>query len=276
MDYRSVKKIGGDLVLTGVKNFSLKDTLDCGQCFRWETDNGGCAGIAHGRRLEIKNENGDMVFKETAEAEFNSVWKKYFDLDRDYGRLHAMFAPDEILRTAAGFYPGLRLLRQEPWEALASFIFSQNNNIPRIKKIIKIFCESFGEPVGGGFAFPSAEKTAALCESGLAPLRCGYRAEYLLCAARSVADGRIDLAAIESLQTDEIRARLMSIKGIGPKVADCVLLYGFGRTERCPADVWIKRAKQKFYPGGFSNAFMAEPGIAQQYLFHYARSNKIW
>ena len=156
---------------------------------------------------------------------------------------------------------------------MCSFIISQNNNIPRIKGIIERLCTFFGEDLGGGdFSFPSAERLAVLSEQDLAPIRSGFRAKYILDAARRVASGETELEKVAAMPIDEARAELQKIKGVGPKVAECALLYGFGRAEAFPVDVWVKRIMQELYPEGLPACTENVEGIAQQYLFHWRRN----
>ena len=160
------------------------------------------------------------------------------------------------------------------WETLCSFIISQNNNIKRIKGIIERLCRLFGQPIGdsGFFSFPTPETLAAATAEHLAPLRCGFRARYLIDAAQKVCYGQVRLDAIPSMPMEEARRELMQICGVGPKVADCVLLFGFHRLECCPMDVWMKRVFAVLYPNGLPDCARDFAGIAQQYLFHYART----
>ena len=253
-----------------IPGFSLADTLDCGQAFRWEqTAPGTFAGIHRGHFLTV-SQQGETLFFETTPVEFEEIWLDYFDLAADYEPMKAAFSADETLRRACAFCGGIRLLRQDPWEALCSFIISQNNNIPRIKGIIARLCAAFGEPCAGGTAFPTPERLAACTLEDLAPLRAGFRAKYILDAAQKVADGRVDLARAAVLPLDEAREELMQIKGVGVKVAECALLYGLHRLEAFPVDTWIKKALAQFYPDGFP-AFAEPRGVAQQFLFHYIR-----
>ena len=170
---------------------------------------------------------------------------------------------------------GIRILKQEPWETVCSFIISQNNNIPRIKGIIERLCENFGEKIEGGFAFPSAEKIAALSLEELAVIRSGFRAKYILDAARKFASGEISSERLEQLSTDEARSQLMKIYGVGEKVADCVLLFAFARIDAFPKDVWIKRAMEKLFSGDLPECAVPYAGIVQQYIFHFARTTKL-
>lgn len=259
-----------------VKCFNLPLTLDCGQAFRWrQEEDGSFKGAAFGKFLHISQEtDGTLVFYNTSDEEFNEIWKHYFDLERDYETLCEDFCRgDESLKTAVEAYPGIRILNQEPWEALCSFIISQNNNIPRIKGIVERFCHLLGDPLEDGFySFPTAEKMANLTVEDLAPLRAGFRAKYLLDAARKVCDGTVNLEALPQMDIDEARAELQQICGVGPKVAECVLLYSCGKTEAFPKDVWVKRILEELYPDGLPECINGVQGIAQQFLFHWRRN----
>ncbi len=272
----TVKQVKNNTVVEGVLMLSLSDTLDCGQAFRWEECEDGCwQGIAHGRYLKIALQNGVLTLFDTNVEEFNSVWCRYFDLERDYCEIVAQFSKDNTLNKASKFASGIRVLRQEPWETLCSFIISQNNNIPRIKGIINRLCESFGQPLGEGrYSFPSAKVIASLSLEDLAPLRSGFRAKYILDAAKKVASGEIELEKISQMDSDTARAELTKIYGVGEKVADCTLLFGMGHIDALPKDVWIKRVLSTVYKGGLPDYVLPYAGIAQQYLFHYARMNK--
>lgn len=259
-----------------VKCFDLPLTLDCGQAFRWrQEEDGSFKGAAFGKFLHISQEtDGTLVFYNTSDEEFNEIWKHYFDLERDYETLCEDFCrSDESLKTAVEAYPGIRILNQEPWEALCSFIISQNNNIPRIKGIVERFCHLLGDPLEDGFySFPTAEKMANLTVEDLAPLRAGFRAKYLLDAARKVCDGTVNLEELPQMDIDEARAELQQICGVGPKVAECVLLYSCGKTEAFPKDVWVKRILEELYPDGLPECINGVQGIAQQFLFHWRRN----
>ena len=257
-----------------VSDFDLAETLDCGQCFRWDAlPDGSFRGIAFLRQLHVYLDGDTFVLDGASEEDFQRYWRGYFDLDFDYGAVRSQLsAQDPVMAEAARFAPGIRLLKQEPWEALCSFIISQNNNISRIKGIIARLCQCFGDPIpGGGYSYPGPERLCGLSPEDLQPLRCGFRAPYILSAARLVADGTVDLPAIGSLPLPEAREQLMRIKGVGPKVAECALLYGMHRLDAFPMDVWIKRAMSTLFPGKKPEDFGPYAGIAQQYLFHYSR-----
>jgi len=275
MDYRSAEQRGTDTILTDVKNFIPSQVLDCGQCFRWSGEGDKYNGIAHGRRLEIFVENGELILKDVSLEEFDSTWRDYFDFNRDYEELHQHYSLDDTLGKAIAFSPGLRLMRQDIWETLVTFILSQNSNIPRIKGMVARLCEHFGKSLPcGGFTFPEPETLSDLSIDDLSSLRSGYRAGYIVDAAKCVVNGRVNLKALSQMPSRDIRQVLMEIHGVGPKVADCVLLYGFGRVEHYPLDVWMKRVMADYYPNGFPEALISTAGIAQQFLFHYARTNR--
>ena len=272
MDYTRAEQAGNDTVLTGIKNFDLAQILNCGQCFRWEEAGGRYIGIAHGRQLELVTDGDTLTLKDVSLAEFDSVWKDYLDLGRDYGEIIRQYSFDASLATATAFSPGLRLMRQCPWETLITFILSQNSNIPRIKKMVALLCSHFGEELATGHAFPTPEALAALSHDALSVIKPGYRAPYIIDAARKIANSEICLATLATQPTNEIEKALLTIHGVGPKVADCVILFGFGRVERCPMDVWMKRVMADMYPTGFPDSIRETAGIAQQYLFHWARN----
>ena len=265
--------IGNDTVLTDVKCFDLDLCTDCGQAFRWKkTQEGTQKAVVRNIVGEILKKDGVTVFKNTDRKTFETIWLPYFDLDRDYETILSGF-DDEYLKAAINAYPGIRILRQDSWEALCSFIISQNNNIPRIKGIIERFCVSFGDRIGeNDFTFPSFEKIAGLTENDLAPLRAGFRNKYILDAAKKLARGEISLDTIETMPIEQAREELMKIKGVGKKVAECTLLYGFGRVEAFPVDVWVNRIMAELYPDGLPGCVKGYEGIAQQYLFHWRRN----
>lgn len=255
-------------------NFDLKQTFLCGQCFRWkETENGSFSGVARGKRLTLSESADGIVIEGIAESELPE-WRSYFDLDTDYSEYIRRFSADKTLKAACEVSSGIRILRQEPFETLISFIISQNNNIPRISGIIGRLCESFGEDIGGGdFAFPTAEKLRGVEPEDLAPLRAGFRAKYIADAVNRVNSGEIDFEEIDALPLESARETLKKIVGVGDKVADCVLLFAFHKLDAFPKDVWVKRLMAEFYPDGLPECTKGAEGVAQQYLFDYVRNN---
>ncbi len=232
-----------------------------------------------GKVLRIRAED-ERVFVSASEKEFKSIWYDYFDLSRDYAAARKAVSLDGYTRSAAEYGKGIRILRQDRWEALCSFIISQCNNIPRIKKIIESLCALYGDAIefeGREYhAFPSAEKLAALEPEALAPIRCGYRAPYIIDAARAVSSGRLNLEKLSTLKCAEAVRELKKINGIGDKVANCVVLFGLNIPDAFPLDVWMKKALKAHYPPGFDPACFGEnAGLAQQYIFYYARSGNV-
>ena len=267
MDY-SIKN--GNIYLSE-PDLDLDETLDCGQAFRWKKIASDYETTYTGRflndSLTVSQTSKDcFIFHDVSEADFLSKWFDYFDLDTDYSELKRQFSEDETLSKACKFAGGIRLLRQNSWECLISFIISQNNNIPRIKGIIDRLCEHYDG------RFPEAAELSAETPDSLSYLRSGFRAKYLCDAASRTANGLTDLSTIAAMPIDDARKALKEIKGVGPKVAECVLLFGMHRTEAFPVDVWIKRVLAEYYPNGFPSFAAQNAGIAQQYLFHYIRS----
>jgi len=268
---------GGEVEVTGVPDFDLVKIFECGQCFRWNADEtGSYTGVARGLAARLRRDGG-RVFISGPVGDFESVWRDYFDLDRDYAKIRKHICVDDFIREASDFGAGIRILRQDKWEALCSFIISQCNNIPRIKRIIDSLCREFGDKLlfegTEHYAFPSAERLSTLNQDGLAPLRCGYRADYIIGAARAVADGSLDLEALSRGLPEDARAALKKLRGVGDKVADCAVLFGLNMLDAFPRDVWVKRAVARHYGPGFDpGVFSPYAGIAQQYIFYYTRT----
>lgn len=254
--------------------FDLALTLDCGQAFRWvKTGENEWHGVAFSKPLTLRQTEDEIIFIGTDKQDFENIWVPYFDLERDYDVLCERFSADKYLKKAVDECYGIRLLRQDPWEAVCSFIISANNNIPRIKGIIDRLCRLLGEHLGGDdYSFPTPEKIAEAGIDGLAPIRSGFRAKYLVDAANKVLSGEVELDKIYDMTLDEGRDELIKIKGVGEKVAQCVLLYGFGKVDAFPIDVWVKRIMSEMYPDGLHECTNGVRGIAQQYLFHWRRN----
>lgn len=260
-------KRGRDIILKQ-EDLDLAETLDCGQAFRWSPVADGFCGYFLNKPLTILAERDHFILKDTTEDEFLNVWADYFDLYTDYGEMKRIFSEDKTLSAACAFAGGIRLLKQDFFECLISFIISQNNNIPRIKGIIGRLCDMFG-------GFPDAGRLAAKTSDGLSPLRAGFRAKYIEDAAQKISSGIISEDMFAGLSDAEAEKLLRTVRGIGPKVAQCVMLYGMHRISAFPEDVWIKRVMAEYYPDGLPDYVMPYRGIAQQYLFHYIRNNRV-
>lgn len=248
------------------KELSLKDTLTSGQCFRFSEQDGIWtvkAGTGNDVRvLKVSQEDLSPITDDP-------FWSAFFDLDTDYEGLKASFSGiSPLMAQACSYAPGIRILNQDPWEALCSFVVSQNNNIKRIMGIVERMCSFYAE---GGF--PPASVLACASEDDLRNLGLGFRAPYIINTARAVDSGLVDFDCLKAVDVDEARSILMKVKGIGPKVADCALLFGCHRLDCFPMDVWMKRVMAAFFEGQDKSIFGPFAGVAQQYLFHYARTS---
>ncbi len=286
-----IKYEHGDTVLKNAPDFKLRHIFDCGQTFRFdENPDGSYSGAAGSRALKISERGNDIVLHGISESEFTGFWHDYFDLGRDYGKIKKTLSEnDDIMRRASEYGFGIRILNQDLWEMIISFIISASNNIPRIKGIIDRLCRNFGDKLEymgeEYFSFPAPERLAQLSETELSVIRAGFRDKYILDAARRISCGETSLEYIRSLPAPEAKAELMKIKGVGNKVSDCILLFGLGRADSFPVDVWIKRIMEYCYfkreasIGEVSELarekFGVLGGYAQQYLFFWARDNKI-
>ena len=252
----------------------LDSTLDCGQCFRWSCTPAGWAGVVDGRSVLARME-GDTLLLEGPDETERDFWSRYFALDVDYPALLARYqAGNRRLAACVAENPGIRVLRQPFFETLCTFILSQNNNIPRIRGLVERLCALCGSPLENGqHAFPTPEQLAACTEEQLATLRAGWRAGYLADAAQKVLGPLPGPEALTALPLADAQAALMTIHGVGPKVADCTLLYGLGRWDAFPLDVWMKRAMAQLFPRGIPVCCRGTQGIAQQFIFAYARAH---
>lgn len=269
-----VKYIGNDIVLENIRCLNLELTLDCGQAFRWKKqEDGSWSGVVKGVFLNISKTDDTVLLRNTTKENFENIWLDYFDFNKDYVKICDTLKQDSLLAPTVDEYYGIRILNQDSWEALCSFVISQQNNIKRIKGIISRLCKAYGDEVKSGFySFPSAEKLSSLTVADFEELGMGYRAKYLEKLSKDVAGGKIDLEKIKTLTLDEARKELLNIYGVGIKVANCALLFGFGFYDAFPVDVWMKRVME-YYPDGLPEYFDGIGGIAQQYLFHWARNN---
>lgn len=280
------------IIIRGVKDFDPDHIFDNGQCFRWNREeDGSYTGVAFGRAANI-NYIGDAVILDNVPPEdYHAVWKDYLDLDRDYGAIKSILSEkDPVIRKAVSYGNGMRILRQDKWETLISFILSQNNNIPRIKKCVESLCEACGRPIGTyrgkmRYAFPAPEELAALSPEKLDTCRLGYRADYIIRTAGQIAeDGGRTLHRLDKSAPGEAYEYLLGLSGVGPKVANCIMLFSMGNYGSFPLDVWIKRVMTQVYHieegnvkemSKYAAGYFGEyGGVAQQYLFYYARERQ--
>ena len=259
-----------------IPDFDLDQIARSGQCFRFRPlGERHYALVAGGRYLEV-SQQGQTVRFDCPEDEFEAVWRPYFDLDADYGRYKSAVAKrDKYLQSAVAAGGGLRILRQELWETIVCFIISQQNNIARITKCVENLCLLFGETCYNKSkqvynAFPSAERLAACTADELAPIRLGYRAKYIVAAARQVASGEVDLDAVRRMDYAHAKAELMRLTGVGVKVAECICLFALHHIDAFPIDTHIRQMLDAHYPKGFPlRRYRGFAGVMQQYTFYY-------
>lgn len=271
-----------------VSDFNLEYTLECGQSFRWKRLEGFYYGVIGGSLVKLCQQ-GDILFYDITGSLDEEDLKYYLSLDIDLDRVLKSINVDEYIEEAISIYRGLRILKQDPWECLASFILSSYNNIPRIRQMISSLSIKFGACIKSddyvGFTFPRAETIANAGFKGLEPLRLGFRADYLLEASRKIVNGHICLDTIKLSEYSIAKYYLLTIPGVGDKVADCILLFSMQKYEAFPVDVWIARIMQQRYfngeptnhrlIGSFARDYFGRyAGYAQEYLYYYAR-NKI-
>ena len=267
-------------------NFHLGHTLECGQAFRWRRLAGDSYAGVVGRAVVRAAQAGNRLMLEGAST---GALAHYFQLHEDLATIVRAFPDDEHIRRAVAFGYGMRLLRQEPWECLASFICSSAKQFVQICQVVDNLCRTLGEPFEAAgrpvFAFPSPSAVARATHEQLWSCKMGFRAKNLLAAARLVDAGQVRLDAIAAMDYPRAVEELTRLPGVGPKVADCALLFGWGRQEAFPIDVWIERALRRLYFARrrrvtrrqlveFHRSYFGPySGYAQQYLFHYVRNN---
>ena len=265
--------------------YDLSATLGSGQAFRWRESEGAWENIVAGRWIRLRTD-GRQLIAQTVEPQDDWQWLvEYLQLDVDLQAVLDGFPKDDPhLQAAIRTCRGLRLLKQDPWETLAGFICSSNKQIVQIQQIIGKLCDRFGEPAPNGWrTFPVADRLAELTEEDLRDCRMGYRAKYLHGSARMIADGKIGLAALHVADYETAKAELLKLPGVGPKVADCILLFAYGFPEAFPIDTWVLKAlRQLYFPrrkpkparldAFIRKHFAPHHGYAQQYLFHHVRT----
>ncbi len=277
------------VILKNQKDFELEHIFECGQCFRWDKEpNGSYTGVAFGKILNISKTGDDIHFNHTSKKDFKEIWTSYFDLDTDYGIIKRKLSlEDEVMQQAVAFGQGIRILRQELWEALISFILSANNNIPRIKKIIQLLSQRYGQYLGtlGGkdyFTFPEAMVLKDVRKEELMSCNTGYRAAYIIKSAAQILQRLEEIEKLHESDWEGCHRWLLEFSGVGPKVANCVAFFALAKLEAFPVDVWIKRLMEHFYFKEETAApniehfaqekFGQYAGYAQQYLFYYGRT----
>ncbi len=271
-----------------ISDFELRDIFECGQCFRWnKEDDGSYTGVIKSGVINVKKDENKIIFSGQTSENLEKVCKNYFDLDRDYSEIKEIISKnDENMKKAIEYGNGIRILNQDPWEMLISYIISAANNIPRISKTIENLSRRFGKPMkmNGNtyYMFPTPEELSKATMEDLRECNLGFRDKYVYNATRMVLDGSLNLEKLYDLEYEIAKKKLMQVPGIGAKVADCILLFSLGKVEAFPVDTWIKKVMNELYVESSNvskiNQFATErfgkyAGIAQQYLFYYKREN---
>jgi len=283
-----VRETDSGVVAENIRDFDPVHTFECGQCFRWNREaDGSYTGVAHGRVLNVAHDGRDLYLNNTSLEDFQNIWYEYFDLGTDYDRIKSAVAKDDIMNKAVEFGHGIRLLRQELPEVLISFIISTNNNIPRIKKIVEALSRQFGNEIEYKgkpyYSFPDMSCLSCAGIDEIAVCRGGYRTNYIYNTTRFFEADKPCREYLKSMGTEDARKYLLKLSGVGPKVADCVLLYAGIKFDVFPTDVWVRRVMGHLYLNrsaglkeisSFASSYFGEfAGYAQQYLFYFAREN---
>lgn len=279
-------------LISELDEFEPRDIFTCGQAFRWyEEADGSFTFISYGKVANAKKVGDKIFLKGVDKKSFDEIFYNYFDLSRDYKLVMEELAKDEVMKNATEYGKGIRILNQDKFETIISFIISANNQIPRIKKSIEKISEMYGDYLGEDenrkyFSFPSAEKLSLARPEDLREFaRVGFRDKRIVETANLIRDGRVNIDEIDKMELEDARRTLQELPGVGPKVADCILLFAFDRKESFPVDVWIKRVMEELYLKEVTpkskiamrgrEVFGKNAGFANQYLFYYGRENKL-
>ena len=283
---------GNLVILEEIDNFDAKAIFTCGQAFRWYEESDGSFTTVHlGRVLNVLNDDNKVIFKGTNLEEFNEIWMDYFDLNTNYLEIRKTLSNNKILANAMEYGKGIRILNQNHFEMLISFIISANNMIPRIKKSIEVISMRYGKFICEDenrkyYSFPTVEELSKATVEDLREFaKVGFRDKRIFDTINMILDGKIDLDNFENLETDILREELLKFAGVGNKVADCIMLFSYKRGEVFPVDVWIKRVMEELFikeetpvkkiSKEADRIFGKYAGYAQQYLFYYGREEKI-
>ena len=283
-------------ILKNCKSFELKDIFECGQCFRWnQNEDGSYTGVFENNVINVsKKENGDVLFEGVCEGNIQTICEDYFDLNRDYEKIkETLSQEDENLAESIKYGKGIRILNQDLWETIISFIISANNNIPRIKGIIERISKKYGNEIkfrgNSYYTFPTIESLNKAPIKDLRDLGLGFRDKYIYNTTKLIIKKQINIEELKEKETTiEMRNELLKLSGVGPKVADCILLFSdLKRMDVFPIDVWVRRVMNELYIHNpdetkvskkqiekiAENKFGELRGVAQQYLFYWKREN---
>ena len=280
-------------IIKNCKSFKVKDIFECGQCFRWNEElDGSYTGIFEHNVLNVKEEK-DIVITGICNGDIEDICKNYFDLDRNYEEIkETLSLIDDNMKESIRYGEGIRILNQDLWEMIISFIISANNNIPRIKGIIERMSAKYGQEIKfrgtSYYAFPTIDELSQASVKDLKDLGLGFRDRYVYETTKKIKEGKINLENLKQEPTNEVRKQLLTLTGVGPKVADCIMLFStLKRFDVFPVDVWVRRVMNDLYIHNEDETkvnkkqiqeierdkFGALEGIAQQYLFYWKRES---
>ncbi len=287
-----IEFLGDKTYIRDLEEFDPKDIFTCGQAFRWyeEYDNS-YTFVTNKRVANAKREDGNIVLSGVNEKDFLNIFYNYFDLKRNYKEVMDELSIDETLKKAVEYGRGIRILNQEKFETIISFIISANNQIPRIKNSIEKISKMYGEFIGSDenreyYSFPSVDALSKAKPEDLREFaRVGFRDVRIVEASQMINRGEVDIDRVSEMELEDARKYLQLLPGVGPKVADCILLFAYDRVESFPVDVWIKRVMEELYIHEETKkseiatrgreVFGNNAGFANQYLFYYGRENKL-
>ncbi|HAE43132.1 MAG TPA: 8-oxoguanine DNA glycosylase [Clostridiales bacterium] len=278
------------VIITGIPDFIPKHVFECGQCFRWDIQpDGSYTGVAHKRVINVKRYNDSLVLSNTSRKDFEGIWFKYFDLGREYSKIRKALIADRRMKEAVQYGRGLRILNQDEWECLVSFIISANKSILQIKRIIEDISFRYGEYITSYrgkdyFSFPDSDRIAELDIGEIRSCKVGYRDKYIHGSARHISANKEWLYTLKDKPYEVAHRELKTLDGVGEKVSNCVMLFSMAQFNSFPVDVWMHRVmKEIFSLSGNNNEiklfaeqkFGRYSGFAQQYLFYYAKENNV-
>lgn len=308
MNFKDIEFLENKVILKDVKDFNIKQICESGQCFRWKKEaENRYIGVAYERVLEVEQIDNDVILHNTNEEDFKNIWLRYFDLETDYSKIKEELSKDEVLRKSVEYGYGIRILNQEPFELVVSFIISARNSIPVISKTINNICERWGSKIiykgKEYYTFPRKEVLAKATLDEIKEIGGSFRSKYIVDTvnkinkAELIRQGKLeieekeefikmyDLERIINLSDDECHKALQNYMGVGSKVADCIMLFSMEKHSAFPVDIWVRRAMMHFYNAEEASLpkirifgrdrFKNLSGFAQQYLFYYARENNI-
>lgn len=281
------------IILKDIKSFELEHIFECGQCFRWnKQEDGSYIGVIKQGVLQVRKNGQEIIIMGKCEGNIKEVVQQYFDLSTNYEEIKSNLSKiDDYLKTSIEFGNGIRILNQDLWETIISFIISANNNIPRIKGIIERISKAYGKEIEYQqkkyYTFPTTEQLSNATVEDLRKLGLGFRDKRVYDTTQIILKKQITLEQLQKENTQELREKLLTLPGVGPKVADCIMLFGMHRFEVFPIDVWVRRVMNELYIKNEDEnkvnkkeieklaqvKYSTLAGLAQQYLFYWKRAN---